>query len=235
VFDMEFIERENEILKTIKSMADAGLDFVVVGGYAVSALARHRFSVDCDLVVPKKKLDDFENFLGKEGYEKHIEKAGFDKTYAGEFVSYKKEVGGLPITIDLLVGSLVCRATQAAWSFEYVKKHSITASIAGTEASVSCRIPEKELLIAFKIHSGRRADVRDVIMLREGADLGKVLNHLRKGNIEALKDQIKKTVTGLEDKNLVDSLKGVFTLSADVKKQIENTRKDVEAISRKLQ
>lgn len=232
---MEFIERENEILKTIKSMADAGLDFVVVGGYAVSALARHRFSVDCDLVVPMKKLNDFENFLGKEGFKKHVEKAGFDETYAGEFVSCKKEVGGLPITIDLLVGSLVCRATQAAWSFEYVKKHSITASIAGTEASVSCRIPEKELLIAFKIHSGRRADVRDVIMLRESADLEKVLNHLRKGNIEALKDQIKKTVTALEDKNLVDSLKGVFTLSADVKKQIENTRKDVEAISRKLQ
>ncbi len=31
---MEFLDRENEILKTIKSMADAKLDFVVVGGYA---------------------------------------------------------------------------------------------------------------------------------------------------------------------------------------------------------
>jgi predicted nucleotidyltransferase len=231
---MEFIERENEILKTIKSMADVGLDFVVVGGYAVSALARHRFSVDCDLVVPKKKLDDFGNFLVKEGFEKHIEKAGFDETYALEFVSYKKEVGELPITIDLLVGSLVCRATQATWSFEYVKKHSVRASIPGTEASASCRIPERELLIAFKIHSGRRTDVRDIVMLRENADLEKVLNHLRKGNIEALKGQIKKIVTALEDKNLVDSLKGVFTLSADVKRQIENTRKDVEVISRKL-
>jgi predicted nucleotidyltransferase len=231
---MEFMERENEILKTIKSMADAGLDFVVVGGYAVSALARHRFSVDCDLVVPKKKLADFENFLGKEGFKKHIEKAGFDETYAGEFVSYKKEVGGLPITIDLLVGSLVCRVTQAAWSFEYVKKYSIAASIPGTEASVSCRIPEKELLIAFKIHSGRRTDVRDVIMLNESADLEKVLDHLRKGNIEALKDQIKKIATALDDESLVDSLKGVFTLSGDVKKQIGSTRKDVEAILKKL-
>ena len=57
---MEFIERENEILRTIKSMVEARLDFIVVGGYAVSALARHRFSVDCDIVVPKKKVD-FEN------------------------------------------------------------------------------------------------------------------------------------------------------------------------------
>jgi hypothetical protein len=230
---MEFIERENEILRTIKTMADSGLDFVVVGGYAVSALARHRFSVDCDIVV-SKKIDDFNNFLEKEGFEKHTEKTGFDEIYAGRFVSYKKEVGGLPITVDLLVGSLVCRATQASWSFEYVKKHSITASISGAEASVNCRIPERELLIAFKIHSARRADVRDIVMLRENADLEKVLSHSRKGNIDALKEQIKKINAALEDKNLVDSLKGVFTLNVDVNKQIESARKDVEAISRRI-
>ncbi|HVP16769.1 MAG TPA: hypothetical protein VMT42_05325 [candidate division Zixibacteria bacterium] len=231
---MEFIERENEILRTIKSLVDAKLDFVVVGGYAVSALARHRFSVDCDIVVPKKHVGGFERVLEKEGFRKHIERAGFDEIYAGEFVSYKKEVGRLPVTIDLLVGSLVCRATQAAWSFEYVKKHSMTVNIAGTEFSISSRIPQKELLIAFKIHSARRADVRDVIMLREGADLERVVNHLKRGNIEALRGQIKTIIAALEDRNLVDSLKGVFTLSADVKRQIESSRKDVELILRKL-
>jgi hypothetical protein len=231
---MQFLDRENEILKTIKGMADAKLDFVVVGGYAVSALARHRFSIDCDIVVPKNKLKDFENSLEQEGFKKHIEKAGFDEIYAGKFVSYKKEVRRLPVTIDLLVGSLVCRATQAAWSFEYVERHSIDANILGTEASVTCRVPEKELLIAFKIHSARRADVRDVVMLRENADLEKVLNHIKKGNVEALKEQMKKVTAALDDRNLVDSLKGVFTLSVDVKKQIETTRKDVEAILRKL-
>jgi hypothetical protein len=177
--------------------------------------------------IPKKKLENFKNTLEKEGFKKHIEKTGFDEIYAGKFVSYKKEIGKFPVTIDMLVGSLVCRATQASWSFEYIKRHSIVANIPGTEASVGCRIPEKELLIAFKIHSARRADVRDIIMLRENADLEKVLNHLRKGNIKALKDQIKKIVAALEDPNLVDSLKGVFTLSIDVKKQIEGTRKDL--------
>ena len=43
-----FVERENEILKTIRAFADAGLDFVAVGGYAVSGLGRHRFSVDLE-------------------------------------------------------------------------------------------------------------------------------------------------------------------------------------------
>jgi hypothetical protein len=232
---MEFIDRENEIFKTVKSMIEARLGFVVVGGFAVSALARHRFSVDCDIVIPKKKLEGFEKILKEEGFMKHIEKAGFDEIYAGEFVSYKKEIAELPVTVDLLVGSLVCRATQAAWSFEYVRKHSIVANIRGTETSVTCRVPEKELLIAFKIHSARRADVRDLVMLRENADLEKVLNHLRRGNIEALKGQIRKVVASLEDKNLEDSLKGVFTLGIAVKKQIENAHKDVGSFLKKVE
>lgn len=231
---MEFLNRENEIIKTIKAMTDAKLDFVVVGGYAVSALARHRFSIDCDIVTPKNKLKNFQNLLEKEGFKKHIEKTGFDEIYAGRFVSYKKEVSRLPVTIDLLVGSLVCRATQAAWSFDYIRRHSTNANITGTETTVTCRVPEKELLTAFKIHSARRADVRDIVMLRENADPEKTLNHLRKGNNEALKEQINKIATALEDKNLTDSLKGVFTLSTDVKKQIQTAQKDIQAIQRRL-
>jgi len=231
---MEFVKRENEILRVLKRLAEEQLNFIVVGGYAVSGLARHRFSVDCDIVVPKRGLKRLEGILEEEGFEGHISKTGFDKIYAGKFVSYKKEVNGLPVTIDLLVGSLVCRATEASWSFEYVKKHSIEANITGIETSVVCRIPEKELLIAFKIHSGRRADVRDIIMLMEDADLEKVLKHLRKGRTEALKDQINKIIEALEDKNLVDSLKGVFTLTVDVRKQIENTQKDAQRILKSL-
>jgi len=231
---MGFVERENEILKTIKSMIEARLDFIVVGGYAVSALARHRFSVDCDIVISKNRLEKFESILEREGFERHVERTGFDETYAGEFVSYKKEVTGLPVTVDLLVNSLVCRATEASWSYDYIKKHSVDANIPGLEASVRCRIPEKELLIAFKIHSGRRADMRDIVMLREKADLEKILSHLRRGNIEALKDQISKITAALDDKNLLDSLKGVFTLTVDVKRQIESARKFIDSISKNL-
>lgn len=231
---MEFIGRENEILRILRKMTEKRLDFVVVGGYAVSSLARHRFSVDCDLVVSRSELEKIEDFLKEEGFEKHVVKTGFDVVYSGEFVSYRKEVGGLPVNIDFLVGSLVCRATEAAWSFDYIKKNSIEANITGIETSVVCRIPEKELLIAFKVHSARKADIRDIIMLREDADLEKVLKHLMRGREEALKEQVKRIVEALDDPNLVDSLKGVFTLTADVKKQIESTRKDVNVILKKL-
>lgn len=227
---MEFLNREKETLKMLKRLIQERLDFIVVGDYAVSALARHRFSVDCDVVVPKRELAKLEEILNKEGFEKHVRKAGFDETYGGEFISYKKSVSGLPVTIDLLVGSLVCRATGASWSFDYIKKHSTEATVTGIETSASCRIPERELLIAFKIHSARRTDIRDIIMMRENADREKVLKHVKKGKQETLEEQIQRIIKALEDPNLVDSLKGVFVLTTDVKKQIESTQKDMETI-----
>ena len=232
---MKFIKRGTDILKALKTLVETKLDFVVVGGFAVSGLTRHRFSVDCDIVVARRELEKLERVLEREGFTKHVERAGFDEVYGGEFTSYKKEVEELPVTFDLLVGSLVCRATDAAWSFDYIKKHSIQANIAGIETSVTCRVPEKELLIALKIHSARKADIRDVIMLRERADFEKVLKHLRKGREEALRDQIIRVIQALKDPRLVDSLKGVFTLSIDVTKQIESTRKEMENILKAFQ
>lgn len=235
MFNMKFIKRETDILKALKTLVETKLDFVVVGGFAVSGLTRHRFSVDCDVVVARRELEKLERIFEREGFTKHVERAGFDEVYGGEFTSYKKEVEELPVTFDLLVGSLVCRATDAAWSFDYIKKHSIQANIAGIETSVTCRVPEKELLIALKIHSARKADIRDVVMLRERTDFERVLKHLRKGREEALRDQIIRVIQALKDPRLVDSLKGVFTLSIDVTKQIKSTRKEMENILKAFQ
>lgn len=231
---MEFVQRENEILMTLNILVDEKLDFVVVGGYGVSGLAKHRFSVDCDIVISKKERVKTEAILKRHGFGMNGEKTGFDETYAGAFVSYKKKVGELPVTFDLLVGSIVCRTTGAAWSFDYIEGHSVEAAITGIETLANCRVPEKELMIAFKIHSARKTDVRDIIMMMENSDLDKILTHLRRGQEELLKTQMSKIMEMLNDVKLVDSLKGVFTLNVDVRKQIEDTRKNMENLLKKL-
>jgi hypothetical protein len=231
---MEFVKRENEIMLTLNRFVEEAVDFVVVGGYAVSGLGVHRFSVDCDVVVSKSEMGKVEGFLQRYGFERNVEKTGFDETYAGEFFSYQKKVGELPVTFDLLVGSLVCRTTGAAWSFDYIKKYSVDTPIAGIETVVNCRIPEKELIIAFKIHSARRTDVRDIIMLTETADLEKVLAHLKRGKMELLKTQVSNIMEMMNDVKLIDSLKGVFRLTADVKKQIECAQKNIESLLKRL-
>jgi uncharacterized membrane-anchored protein len=128
----------------------------------------------------------------------------------------------------------VCRSTGAARGFDYVEKHSVSANILGMGTSVSCKIPEKELLVDFKIHSGRRADVRDIVMLVEDVDLVKALNHLRRGDSRALREQVKRILSALYDENLVDSLKGVFTLTVDIERRIHDTRKFIEDVQRRL-
>ena len=231
---MEFVDRENEIFRMLHVLLEEQFDFVVVGGYAVSGLGKHRFSVDCDVVISKTELGKTKSVLRKQGYEREVERAGFDDTYAGKFARYKKKVGALPVTFDLLVGSLVCRTTGAAWSFDYILKHSAETTIGGIENMVNCRVPKKELMIAFKIHSARRTDVRDIIMMMENSDLEQVITHLRRGKTEVLITQIRSIIEMLDDVKLVDSLKGVFTLSVDVRKQILGTQKNMARLLKRL-
>ncbi|MHA1130855.1 MAG: hypothetical protein ACTSQ8_23565 [Candidatus Helarchaeota archaeon] len=60
---MALLERENEIMKIVGAFIEEKVEFVVVGGYAVSGLAKHRFSVDCDIVISKASLKDVTNLL----------------------------------------------------------------------------------------------------------------------------------------------------------------------------
>jgi len=87
-------------------------------------------------------------------------------------------------------------------------------------------------MIAFKIHSARKTDVRDTVMLMENSDMNKVLTHLRRGKVEVLKKQVNDIIEILTNERLVDSLKGVFTLTIDVRKQIVEVRKKMVNLSK---
>ena len=47
----ELINRENKIFEILQEFINAKLDFIIIGGYAVSAF-KHRFSVDVDIRPP---------------------------------------------------------------------------------------------------------------------------------------------------------------------------------------
>jgi len=149
--------------------------------HLITALTqRHRFSVDCDVVIPKASRPGFGRIVVKEGYEKSVEKQGFDQVYGGEFVSFSKKVGDFPMTVDLLVGSLVSRQTGGVWSYDYIKEYSSHGVVAGIEKSVETTVAEKELLVALKIHSGRETDLRDIVIFRENWVLRKSASIFRK-------------------------------------------------------
>jgi hypothetical protein len=222
---MKLPEREAEILKILGELSAGKADFVVVGGYAVSALARHRYSVDCDIVVPRNELKRIASLLEAKGYKRHAVRKGFDAKYGGFFVSYVKGIDGFKVAADILVGSLVSRQTNASWSFEYIKRHSLQARISGISGSVECMVPEKELLAAFKIHSGRKPDIRDIIMLIQKANMDSLVKHVKRGEADELNSIIDRITESLKDENLIDSLRGAFSIKSDVNKRIGSTSK----------
>ncbi len=197
------LEREREVMKILNLFIDKKLDFVVVGGYAISTYKK-RFSIDLDVVVKEEDLEKFEKALEKEGYALHYEKE-IALMYGENFKRFMKKMKNLPVDIDLLINGLVSRTTGATWGLDYIKRNSIKRKLNNSEFLT----PEKELLIAMKFHSGRLSDIRDIVALMP-CDKDKLRKHLLNGDIKKLKESIEKQVAFLDKPQFNDSFKGIF-------------------------
>lgn len=120
-----------------------------------------------------------------------------------------KPVGEHTVRFDALVNALRCRQTDAEWSYEYLENHSVVREL-NVAADLSAMIPEPTLLFAIKLHSGRVADARDLVMISSEVDFDRVDQHLDRGNRKSLQKQIQGVVRQLESENFEDSFKGVF-------------------------
>ena len=197
------LEREQEVMKMLNLLLDRKLDFIVVGGYAISTYKK-RFSIDLDIVVNEKDIEGFEKLLEKESYFLHYEKE-IALLYGENFKRFRKKMKNLPVDIDVLMNGLVCRTTNATWGIDYIKRHSVKRKLSNSEFLT----PEKELLIAMKFHSGRLSDIRDIVALMP-CNFEKLKKHLQKGDIKKLKESMKTQESFLNKPQFDDSFKGIF-------------------------
>lgn len=75
---------------------------------------------------------------------------------------------------------------------------------------MDARIPERELLLAIKLHSGRFRDARDVVAAATDADFERIETHLVRGDMESLSEQLDSMCQQLTDESFVDAFKGEF-------------------------
>ena len=204
---MSLPERQSEFIGTYRAIRGAELPHVLVGGWAVSAF-QTRFTTDIDAVLPETFLANFEALLVDLDYEKSFEK-DVSKQYEGQVVQYKKPVGENEVKFEALVNALRCRQTDAEWSYRYLREHSIVDSLNVSEG-LDGRIPEPALLFVLKLHSGRMADTRDLVVISIQADFDRVERHLSRGNPSELDGQIEDARGRFEDDSFEDSFKGVF-------------------------
>ncbi len=217
----ELIKKENDIFDILQKFIDAKLDFIVVGGYAVSAF-KHRFSVDADVVIQSKDLDKFEAIVKKENFKKTSEKE-LENIYSSKFLRYEKDTA----SVDFLIDAVASRTTEACFSYNLLLDNSIEKKIIGIEKEIFARVPIKEMIIAMKIHSGRLTDFRDIAALAKDTDLEKIRKFLFIGDLNSLDVNLIKIAKVVKDKNFVDSFKGVF-----VEKKFDVDIKQVERISK---
>lgn len=204
---MSLPERQSELIDTHRAVQDAELPYVLVGGWAVSAF-QTRFTTDIDTVIPDTALDDYDTLLRDLGYEKQFEQ-DVSSEYNGRMVQYTKEVGGNAVKFEALVDAMGCRQTDAEWSYRYLHEHSTIESLDVTE-DLNGRIPEPALLFAMKLHSGRKADTRDLVVISLRADFNRIERHVHRGDLELLKRQIEMVLDQLQQEGFEDSFKGVF-------------------------
>ncbi|MBI4918620.1 hypothetical protein HY837_01720 [archaeon] len=202
-----FIDRENKIFEVLQSFVNEKLNFIIIGGYAVSAY-KHRFSVDADVVIKKEDKPKFEEVLKNKKFVKTVVKK-LDHVYAPEFIRYETKEK-LPVSIDLLINGIGSRNTDASFSFEELQSCCESKKIIGKEKEVLALVPKREILIMLKLHSGRLTDFRDVAALCQKIDISLVERFLWRGKKEIVKENIKKLLTLIETRPFIDSFKGVF-------------------------
>jgi hypothetical protein len=204
---MSLPERQAELVETHRDVHDADLPYVLVGGWAVSAF-QTRFTTDVDMVIPETALEDYDELLRDRGYTKEADD-DVSNVYEGRMIQYEKAVGDYAVEFDALVGALRCRQTDAEWSYKYLHEHSVVESLEVAE-DLPARIPEPSLLFSLKLHSGRMADARDLLVLGATAEYDRIERHLHRGDSEKLAERIESVLSVLEQDGFEDSFKGVF-------------------------
>ena len=225
-----FIERENEIFDVLDSFNKAELKYVLIVGYAVSAYMR-RFSVDADICIDKNDLPPFKEILKTKHFEL-VKRRDLEDIYKGSFECYTKKVK-LPVTVDLMIGSIVSRQTNASVSFGKLYENSAIKKIVGIEKTISARIPAKEILIALKINSARLTDARDIVALCQNVDFGMVAEFI--DNSKEIRSNLNNLLSYFKSDNFKDAFKGVFSIEKLPKGNIENAIRLIENLKGRIQ
>lgn len=203
---MSLGEREAELVETLEAVIDAEAPYVLVGGWAIAAF-NQRFTTDVDVVIPAQAIDDYTTLLTDRGYEKTAD-VERDNLYEGRTIRFEKDIGN-PVRFDAMVDALGCRQTKAEWSYRYLAQYSVMEDLR-TGRPVTARIPEQELLFALKLHSGRKADSRDLVVLAADANFDRIATHLQRGDLEKLSRRIDTVLERLTAEGFEDAFKGVF-------------------------
>jgi len=205
--------RETEIIRILRVLSEATDGFVVVGGYAVNALGQHRFSSDCHLATDRDNVPVMDATLLREGYS--LVRSEVRPPIGVTIREYSKSVGGEPVSVELLVDTVVITTTRGIWTYGFIRENSVEAIIAGSTDSTPCRVAGRNLLVAMKLHAGKTNDSGDVVVLSEKVDWKTVAKCAACGSKEQLLAQIDYVMGEISSAKFASDLKSTFAMRSD--------------------
>ncbi len=220
--------RETEIIRILRIMGQATNGFVVIGGYAVSALGQHRFSVDCDLATDEEHVQVLDATLKRDGYARKKSRPRLPEGVATW--EYAKRVGKEPSTVELFINRVVSRATRGTWTYDFIRKNSVEALVVRVTDSTASRVVGRELLVAMKLHAGRRQDLGDIVVLSRGVDWETVAKLAACGSKEKLTERLESATSEISSTKFASDLKSIFTMRGDTANLIETASRGLHRL-----
>lgn len=174
---------------------------VVIGGYAISAYGKPRYSDDLDVLIPVEAFEPLDAWLDDRGFDADEVPDDLPQNYAGQVARYR--LGD--VTVDLLPGVVRDREAQVdvpeAWLSQDPREMRLFLLDASTESEVPVARPEA--LWVLKLQSGRPQDLADLFAIRdEDVDLGEVRGLFEDLWCATLSDKLDQVAERLEDSKL---------------------------------
>ncbi len=223
--------REQEIIQILRTLGESTDGFVVIGGYAVSALGLHRFSVDCDLAVDERKVAGIEEVLSREGYSK---KTGQKRPKGVVMHELEKRMGRDTASVELYIDKVVSRATLGTWSYRFIRENSTETIVLGVTDSTPSRVVVRDLLAAMKLHASRPQDLSDIVVLSEGMDWNKVAEFSACGVQGKLARLLDSALDTISSPKFSSDLRATFAMRAEVTPMIQRTHKGLTLVRASL-
>lgn len=191
---------------------------VLIGGYAIAAYGRPRYSDDVDIVATVATHDKLKAFIMNQGLSLENSSIPNPQNYDGKVFRYIKE----ELTLDVLVGYVGDREALVDLPELWISKNCRVQHLITLTGKTSNRIPIAcpEALWALKLQSGRDHDITDLFSIsKTKIDVNEVVNVFISLKSKSLVDKLIKTSKKLRfDKLYEDSMSRTETKRTDKSK-----------------
>jgi len=205
-------EREGLAFRLLRDLGQG--EFVLIGGYAVSAHGPPRFSVDLDMVLESSEVPKVQDVLRERGLSA-VKTWDGGEVFAGRAERWALDPGALPIAVDMLIDGVHDRVSGASFSYRDIRGGSSRLPLRGLDpsAAAEARVADRETLVALKLAAGRKVDLRDIAILAGSPlDVGRIRLLLDSADRQILLDHVQTLEFALSTRDFSDSLKGVYML-----------------------